>query len=472
VNSTVSVPYDWLKTLPREVLNLDGIPLFGYPPPFPWDSFSLSLSKIFEVNNLEIHPGDLRWRKEEELFKDLGDNLFPLRLTVSGFDGEVCWVMEGSDITRLMMALLNKDLVNTMTFGDVDPDFQEGFYRFLAAEAIHSFSNLNFDKTLTPHILKEKALPTGEALGLDIKISLGTQHFIGRFLISPAFRNSWKEHYSQRKQNVVLSQNVAQKVYLSLHVEIGKVEVPSSEWTEMSIGDFIILDTCSADPQEDKGKAILTLNGIPMFRVRLKPHNVKILEFPLSYHEEYAVMEKEPPEEEKEWEEESEEDFDEEEPEEETEFEEDDENHQDEEDDAEQEFEEGFHDGDEEQNEEEDLEGEEEIDELELKKEEDEGIEAESTVQSPKQRLSPLALTKEKTTLSLQETPVNLVIEVGRIQISVGKLLELQPGNLLDLNIKPENGVDLVINGRCIGKGELLRVGETLGVRVLDLAKN
>ena len=57
-------------------------------------------------------------------------------------------------------------------------------------------------------------------------------------------------------------------------------------------------------------------------------------------------------------------------------------------------------------------------------------------------------------------------LELG---ISVQKLMELQAGNILELNIRPEEGVSLVINGRCVGKGELHRLGNTLGVRILEL---
>lgn len=74
-----------------------------------------------------------------------------------------------------------------------------------------------------------------------------------------------------------------------------------------------------------------------------------------------------------------------------------------------------------------------------------------------------------KSEFSIGEIPLSLVVEVGRLNISIKKLLELQPGNVLDLNVHPENGVDLVANGKCIAKGELLQIGETLGVRILDI---
>jgi len=62
-------------------------------------------------------------------------------------------------------------------------------------------------------------------------------------------------------------------------------------------------------------------------------------------------------------------------------------------------------------------------------------------------------------------------IEVGRVNISLAKLLELQEGNLLELGVNPDAGVDLVVHGKCIGKGELLKVGDSIGVRILQLSE-
>ncbi len=65
--------------------------------------------------------------------------------------------------------------------------------------------------------------------------------------------------------------------------------------------------------------------------------------------------------------------------------------------------------------------------------------------------------------------PISLKIEVGQVRMTLAKLMELQPGSTLELNVDPEEGVDLVVNGKCIGKGELLRLGETLGVRIVEI---
>lgn len=71
--------------------------------------------------------------------------------------------------------------------------------------------------------------------------------------------------------------------------------------------------------------------------------------------------------------------------------------------------------------------------------------------------------------IALEELPIQLTIEVGRLKMTGKELLNLAPGNLLKLDTTPESGVDLVINGKKVGRGELIRLGETLGVRIISL---
>ena len=182
----------------------------------------------------------------------------------------------------------------------------------------------------------------------------------------------------------------------------------------------------------------MTVEGVPLFRARIKQGSIKILEFPL-YHEVEAPMNKNEDDEdefeESEIEETEEEDFDE--------------------------------DEDEEEDEEEDFDEEEltEESEAEVKKPERKELAAKAAAPGA----PPAAPAEKHEFVKPEELSLTIVVEVGRLQMSIQKLMELQPGNVLDLNIYPENGVDLVVNGRRVGKGELLKVGETLGVRVLDI---
>lgn len=119
-----------------------------------------------------------------------------------------------------------------------------------------------------------------------------------------------------------------------------------------------------------------------------------------------------------------------------------------------------------EEGEEEEEETEAKVEEGELKPEEEAPLEG-TPIDKSKAHLVPEE--QEIKVTSPQDIPLNIVVEVGRLQMSVKTLMELKPGNLLDLNIHPEAGVELVVNGSRVGKGELLQVGDTIGVRILEL---
>ena len=188
MSTTKSLPYDWIGELDPKIAELDDIPLFGHPPSFPWDAFSKKLSQIFEVDDIIIQPEDPKWRSEEELFSDLGSQLYPITFSVPEFDGEVSWIVPKEDISFFMSALLARQ--ESPVFQDISEDFQEGFYQFLAIETIHVISELDFDETLSPHLSQKKELPKGPALCLDVSIKLMNRTLWGRLAISHTFRKS------------------------------------------------------------------------------------------------------------------------------------------------------------------------------------------------------------------------------------------------------------------------------------------
>lgn len=70
-------------------------------------------------------------------------------------------------------------------------------------------------------------------------------------------------------------------------------------------------------------------------------------------------------------------------------------------------------------------------------------------------------------TLSAEPISLRLSVEIARIDMPLQKLLQLQPGNTIDLPIHPEEGVYLVLNGKRIAHGELVKWGDMLGVKIL-----
>jgi type III secretion protein Q len=74
---------------------------------------------------------------------------------------------------------------------------------------------------------------------------------------------------------------------------------------------------------------------------------------------------------------------------------------------------------------------------------------------------------------ALDALPVRLEFDLGQLSIALGELAALAPGYVFTLP-QPVEGSNVTIraNGTAVGRGELVAVGETLGVRLLALGTN
>ena len=69
---------------------------------------------------------------------------------------------------------------------------------------------------------------------------------------------------------------------------------------------------------------------------------------------------------------------------------------------------------------------------------------------------------------SIRDLPLAVTVEIARLQMSLDQLMHLKPGNHLDLPIDLSQTVFLSVAGKKIATGELIHVGEKLGVRILE----
>jgi flagellar motor switch protein FliN/FliY len=410
---TVTVPYDWIKDLPRSLLERDSIPLMGNGPSFPWEAFTQSINDLFQTKEITLRPHPPQWRKAEELSAGI-DNPVELNFNVEPVTGLVHWLLSNDDIATLMSWLLSHTTEPLETIHD--QYLLDGFYNFLAIECCHLISTSDFDHSLTPKLVNEQPLPDDTSLCIDIGIGYqNKQEIRGRLILSNEFYQSWKNHYANRSISLEVPQKIADQIELTVQLEAGSTLITKRELADVVPGDFILLDSCSIQPKEQKGRVLLIVNGIPLFRGKLKQGNIKILELPLFYEVDTPM------------------------------------------DNEEQEQAAAP--------EAEGLPAEHQAEEGEAHEEEH----AEESIVETDTELSSTGSVVETKKVDLNELPVTLKIEVGRLHMSVRKLLDLQAGNLLEIDVRPEDGVDLVVNGKCIGKGELIRLGDALGVRILDL---
>jgi len=70
----------------------------------------------------------------------------------------------------------------------------------------------------------------------------------------------------------------------------------------------------------------------------------------------------------------------------------------------------------------------------------------------------------------LRDVPVELTVEIGRAQMTIGQTLALVPGAIVQLDRTAGEPVDLLLNGRAIGRGEVVVVDNEFGVRLTEVA--
>jgi len=69
----------------------------------------------------------------------------------------------------------------------------------------------------------------------------------------------------------------------------------------------------------------------------------------------------------------------------------------------------------------------------------------------------------------LDEVEVALSFELGRLNVALREFKSLGPGYVFPLGRDPAHAIDIIVNGRKIGQGEIVQIGETIGVRTTRL---
>ncbi|MGZ4200708.1 MAG: flagellar motor switch protein FliN [Thermoleophilaceae bacterium] len=69
----------------------------------------------------------------------------------------------------------------------------------------------------------------------------------------------------------------------------------------------------------------------------------------------------------------------------------------------------------------------------------------------------------------LEDVPVELAVEIGRTNMSIGETLSLGPGSIVSLNRLAGEPVDLLVNGKRIARGEVVVIDEEFGLRITEV---
>jgi flagellar motor switch protein FliN/FliY len=69
----------------------------------------------------------------------------------------------------------------------------------------------------------------------------------------------------------------------------------------------------------------------------------------------------------------------------------------------------------------------------------------------------------------IMDLPVKVMVELGRTKMSIGELMALHKGSVIELNVHAGDPLDLVVNGCLIAQGEVVIVNDRYGIRLTDI---
>ncbi len=70
---------------------------------------------------------------------------------------------------------------------------------------------------------------------------------------------------------------------------------------------------------------------------------------------------------------------------------------------------------------------------------------------------------------SLQDINMELICEIGQVEIAIGQLLKLRPGSFVDLSSEVVDEIELYVNGRVIAYGEPISARTNYAVKISRL---
>lgn len=115
----------------------------------------------------------------------------------------------------------------------------------------------------------------------------------------------------------------------------------------------------------------------------------------------------------------------------------------------------------------------EELEELDMTKalEMEKAMKAKQEVQPP--NIDEFTITEEKPKIRdidfILDIPLELTVVIGRTRILVQELLQLTQGSVVALDKLAGEPMEVYVNGKLIGRGEVVVVNEKFGIRITDI---
>jgi flagellar motor switch protein FliN/FliY len=69
----------------------------------------------------------------------------------------------------------------------------------------------------------------------------------------------------------------------------------------------------------------------------------------------------------------------------------------------------------------------------------------------------------------LRDVSMEITVELGRARLTIGELMALQPGQVVELDRAASMPADLLVNGTLVARGEVVVVDGSFGLRIAEI---
>jgi len=69
----------------------------------------------------------------------------------------------------------------------------------------------------------------------------------------------------------------------------------------------------------------------------------------------------------------------------------------------------------------------------------------------------------------IMDVPLEITVEIGHARKLVKEVLEIQQGNIIELDKQAGDPVDIIVNGQLLARGDVVVVDDNFGVRITEI---
>lgn len=387
----MTIHHDWTQQLVNAVDLSLGHHTFGKSPVFPLEAWTQAMKKLLRWDDLSIHLEGADYVKGDGLLRFAGANPTIIALELAPLKAPFFISMSHDDLMMLASLLTTSDFSRTFH----ESEIKKGFLKFIFARMVLEFKQLNPYRGLSLRFSDEPLTPH-EAYVQEISVKVHHKEAFLKLIIPLEFQRLFRQHFE--KQIIPLHERLNfSTLSCELNCQMGTVELSRQQLKNLKVSDTVLLDQYSFQPKTKKGYFKLCYRDHPLFQVKIKEDQIKLLDYIQQFKEPAMSA------------------FDEE--------------HLDD-----------------------------RMSDLSHPSHEEYDEDMPEAADAAHEEL-----------INPDQVPFTLTVETGRFEMNLNALLELKPGSVIPLSKRPEEGVYLTLNNKKVARGELVQLGDTVGVKILQL---